>query len=169
MKKFFSIIGLLLIVGIVFLSISGSKLQTVETEIDIAAPPEKVWSVLTNIGQWQDWNPTVNASLGDAAVGSTVTITMISEEAGKDGPKYSPEIIQMDEPTYFHWRATMGAGFIFTNEKIIELEKTDAGTKVKHTETFKGAMAALMKSRMQSGVSPILTAMNDALKKTAEQ
>ena len=106
---------------------------------------------------------------GDAAVGFTVTITMMSKEAGKDGPKYSPEILQMGEPKYFHWRAHMMAGFIFTNDKIIELEKTDTGTKVTHKETFKGLMAALMKGQMEKGVPPMLNTMNEALKKQAEQ
>lgn len=169
MKKILLLLGLLLLLAIVYLSISGRKMQTVTTEIEILAPPEKVWSIITDIDKWQDWSPTINASQGEAAVGSTVTITMMSKEAGKDGPKYSPKIIQMDEPTYFHWRAHMMAGFIFTNDKIIELEKTDLGTKVTHKETFKGLMAAIMKGQMDKGVPPMLNGMNEALKKLAEQ
>jgi len=144
-------------------------MQTVKTEIEISAPPEKVWAILTDIDKWHEWSPTINASQGEASVGSTLTITMMSKEAGKDGPKYSPKIIQMDEPTYFHWRAHMMAGFIFTNDKIVELEKTASGTKVIHTETFKGMMAALMKGQMDKGVPPMLNMMNDALKEIAER
>jgi len=144
-------------------------MQTVKTEIEISAPLEKVWAIVTDIDKWQDWSPTINASHGEAAVGSTVTITMMSKEAGKDGPKYSPTILKMDEPTYFHWRAHMMASFIFTNDKIIELEKTETGTKVIHKETFKGLMAAMMKKQMDKGVPPMLNMMNDALKKVAEQ
>ena len=144
-------------------------MQTITTEIEILATPEKVWSIITDIDKWHEWSPTINASQGEAAVGSTVTITMMSKEAGKDGPKYSPEILKMDEPKYLHWRAYMMAGFIFTNDKIIELEKTETGTKVTHKETFKGLMAALMKGQMEKGVPPMLNAMNEALKKKAEQ
>jgi len=143
-------------------------MQTVKTEIDIVAPPETGWAILTDIDKWQEWSPTINASEGEASVGSSVTITMMSKEAGKDGPKYSPTIIQMDEPKYFHWRAHMMAGFIFTNDKIIELEKTETGTKLTHTETFKGIMAAMMKGQMEKGVPPMLNTMNDALKQLAE-
>lgn len=143
-------------------------MQTVKTEIEIYASPEKVWSIITDIDKWHEWSPTINKSAGQAAVDSTVTITMMSKEEGKDGPKYSPKIIQMDAPKYFHWRAHMMAGFIFTNDKIIELEKTDAGTKVTHIETFKGLMAVLMKGQMEKGVPPMLIMMNDALKELAE-
>lgn len=169
MKKIILVLGLLLLPGLIYLLISGNKMQTVETEIEIQAPPEKVWSIITDIDKWHEWSPIINASSGEAAVGSTVAITMMSKEAGKDGPKYNPEIIQMDEPTYFHWRAHMMAGFVFTNDKIIELEKTDAGTKVIHKETFKGLMAALMKGQMAKEVPPMLTRMNEALKQLAEK
>lgn len=169
MKRVFQVLGLLLLLCIVYLSISGRKMQTITTEIEIQAPPEKVWSILTDIDKWEEWSPTINASKGKAAVGSSVAITMMSKEAGKDGPKYNPEIIKLEEPNYFHWRAHMMAGFIFTNDKIIELEKTDLGTKVTHKETFKGLMAAMMKGQMEKGVPPMLNMMNDALKQTAEK
>ena len=63
----------------------------------------------------------------------------------------------------------MVVGFILTNEKIIELEKTDTGTKLTHKETFKGLMAAAMKGQTEKGVPPMLNMMNDALKKLAER
>ncbi len=144
-------------------------MQTIGTEIDIEAPCEKVWAIITNVDKWHEWSPTINASEGKAEVGSVVTITMMSKEAGKDGPKYSPKIIKMDEPKYFHWRAHMMAGFIFTNDKIIELEPTATGTKVIHKETFKGLMAALMKGQMEKGVPTMLNMMNEALKELAEK
>jgi len=144
-------------------------MQTITTEIEIDAPPEKVWGIISDVDKWHEWSPTINASEGKAELGSIVAITMMSKEAGKDGPKYSPKIIQMDKPSYFHWRAHMIAGFIFTNDKIIELEKTDTGTKVTHKETFKGLMAAAMKGQMEKGVPSMLIMMNDALKDLAEQ
>jgi len=168
-KKIFLALGVFVVLGIVFLVISGRQMQTIKTEIDISAPPEKVWAILTDIDKWHEWSPTINASEGKAALDSTLTITMMSKEPGKDGPKYSPKIIQIDEPNYFHWRAHMMAGFIFTNDKIIELEKTNTGTKVTHTETFKGIMSVLMKGQMDKGVPPMLNMMNDALKQIAEQ
>lgn len=169
MKRVFQVLGVLVLLGIVYLFINGRNMQTVKTEIEINAPPEKVWGIITDIGKWQEWSPTINGSEGGAAVGSTLTITMMGKESDKDGPMYNPKIIQMDEPTYFHWRAHMMAGFIFTNDKIIELEATATGTKVTHTETFKGLMAALMRGQMDKGVPPMLNMMNEALKNTAEQ
>jgi hypothetical protein len=63
----------------------------------------------------------------------------------------------------------MMAGFIFTNYKIFELVKTSTGTKLIHTESFKGLLAPIFCGQMEEGVPPMLKSMNDALKILAEK
>jgi len=94
---------------------------------------------------------------------------MIGKKEGKDGPKYNPAITALDDPTYFRWRAHMMAGFIFTNDKIIELKETSSGTRLTHTETFKGLLAPVFCGQMEKGVPPMLNSMNKALKDLAEK
>lgn len=169
MKKFILIVFALIGAGIIYLAVAGSKLQTIKTEIDISAPPSKVWSILTDINKWQKWSPIINESQGTASVGSELTITMIGKEEGQDGPKYNPVITALEAPNHLRWRAHMLAGFIFTNDKIFELEETDSGTRLIHTETFKGLLAPLFCGQMEKGVPPMLNSMNQALKETAEK
>jgi len=144
-------------------------MQEIKTEIEISAPPSKVWSIITGINNWQKWSPIINASHGEASVGSKLNITMVGKEEGKDGPKYSPIIMELDESNYFRWRAHMLAGFIFTNDKIFELEETDTGTRLTHKETFSGLLAPIFCGQMEKGVPPLLNSMNKALKDLAEK
>lgn len=123
MKKILLIVIALVGAGIIYLAVAGNKLQEITTEIEISAPPSKVWSILTDINSWQEWSPVIKDSHGTASVGSELTITMIGKEQGKDGPKYNPIITELDEPNYLRWRAHMLTGFIFTNYKVLELEK----------------------------------------------
>lgn len=169
MKKVFIILTVLLFTGITYLAIEGSNLQEIKTEIDISAPPSKVWNIITDINNWQEWSPIINVSNGDASVGSKLSITMMGKEAGEDGPSYNPVITELNEPGYFHWRAHMLAGFIFTNDKILELKETETGTHLIHRETFKGLLAPLFCSQMEKGVPPMLNSMNKALKELAEK
>lgn len=155
-------------IGVTYLAIEGREMQEIKTEIEILAPPSKVWSIITDINHWQEWSPIINASSGEAAIGSTLSITMMGKEEGKDGPKYTPIIEELNEPHYFRWRAHMLAGFIFTNDKIIKLEETESGTRLTHTETFKGLLAPIFCGQMEKGVPPMLNSMNKALKKLAE-
>ncbi len=169
MKKAIKVLGILIIIGIIYLAVAGREIQIIKTEIDIAAPKAKVWDILIDVDKWQEWNPTINESKGIANLGSTLSITMMSDVKGKDGPQYNPKIIKLDEPNAFHWRAFLLTGFIFTNDKIIELKETATGTKVIHSETFKGMMVPIFRSKMEKGVAPILNIMNESLKTLAEK
>lgn len=156
-------------IGVTYLAIEGSEMQEIKTEIEISAPPSKVWGILTNINNWQEWSPIINASSGEASIGSKLSITMMGKEEGKDGPKYNPVIEELNKPNYFRWRANMLAGFIFTNDKIFELKETESGTRLTHTETFKGLLAPIFCGQMEKGVPPMLNSMNKALKELAEK
>jgi hypothetical protein len=144
-------------------------MQDIKTEIEISAPPSKVWSIITDVNKWQEWSPIINSSQGETSVGSKLSITMMGKEEGKDGPKYSPIITELNAPTYFRWRAHMLAGFIFTNDKIFELEETKTGTRLTNTETFKGLLSPIFRGQMEKGVPPMLNSMNQALKELAEK
>ncbi len=144
-------------------------MQEIRTEIDISAPPSKVWSVITNINKWKSWSPIINDSQGTVSVGSKLSITMTGKEKGKDGPKYNPTITDLDEPYYFRWRAHILTGFIFTNDKIFELEETNSGTRLTHKELFSGLLAPVLCGQMEKGVPPMLNSMNKALKELVEK
>jgi hypothetical protein len=143
-------------------------MQAITTTIDISVPPAKVWSIITDIDGWSDWSPTIRASSGTPVIGGKLDITMCGKTADVNGPKYSPKMMSMVEPTTFSWTARMGLSFMFTNDKIITLEEIPAGTRVTHTETFRGLMAKMSKKRMEEGVPPMLKSMNEALKIKAE-
>ena len=169
MKKLFILLTIFAVTGISYLALEGNEMQEIKTEIDISAPPAKVWSIITDINGWQQWSPIINASQGDASIGSKLSITMMGKEAGKDGPKYNPVITELKQASYFRWRAHMLAGFIFTNDKVFELEETATGTRLIHTEMFKGLLAPIFCGQMEKGVPPMLHAMNNALKELAEK
>jgi hypothetical protein len=170
MKKFGIILLLTTITIGTSLWIKGRDVREIKTEIEIAAAPEKVWGTLTDINGWNKWNSTVNTISGEASMGSKLDITMISKEGkgGKDGPKYSPKFTSLDPQKSFRWTATMMAGFLFTNDKHITLEKTATGTKLVHKELFSGLMVTMMWSQMEKGVPPMLNTFNEALKKEVE-
>jgi hypothetical protein len=142
-------------------------MRELRTEIEIAAPITKVWSILTDFDNWKEWNPIKHAN-GVASPGSKLTITMCGEE-GKDGKKYMPLVINVEEPKSFRWRGVMMAGFLFTNDKVFELEEMGSGTRLIHREEFSGILVPLFWSKLKEYALPMLKSMNDALKITAEK
>ena len=169
MKKIILVIITLVAAGIIYLAVAGSQLQEIKTEIEISAPPSKVWSIITDINDWKEWSPIIKDSNGTASIGSELTITMVAKDEGKEGPIYHPIITDLVQPNYLRWRAHMLAGFIFTNYKIFKLEETASGTRLIHTESFKGLLAPIFCGQMEEGVPPMLNSMNKALKNLAEK
>ena len=168
-KKLLLSVLFIFAVGVFYLFTQSQNLMEIESEIEIAAPADKVWAVITDIENWSEFNSAISASTGIAEKGSVHSVTMRGEEPGSAGPQYAPEIIVFDEGKSYRWRAVMGAGIIFTNDKVFELIPTDTGTLLKHNEVFNGMMLPLMKGFMQQGVPPILEEMNQAFKSETEK
>lgn len=169
MKKMIIILLAVLGISLIYLIIKGNTVKEIKTEIDISAAPSKVWEIITDIDNWQEWSPIINVSNGTSAMGAKLEITMKGKKPGKNGPTYNPVITELIEPNYFHWRTQMLAGFVFTNDKIFKLEKTESGTHLTHIETFKGLMAPLVSSSLNEHVPMMLDSMNSALKERAER
>ena len=161
-------ISFILAIGIFYLFTQSQNVMEITREIEIKAPKNKVWAVVADISGWSDVTTAVNASSGTMALGEVLSITMRGHKEGEDGPTYAPEFTEFENGTSFRWRATMGAGIIFTNDKKIVLEETENGTKLIHSEFFNGMMLPLMKGTMQTGVPPILDEMNAGFKAASE-
>jgi len=168
MKKIILIIVVLIIVFCLVLLVKGNTMREIRAEIEIEAPIEKVWNVVTDIDNWQEWSPIINQASGVASPGSELSITMVSEE-GKDGPQYTPVVTIFEEPKLFRWRAKMMSELIFTNDKVFELKKTSSGTRLIHKETFKGMLTPLFWNKLNSHVPSMLKSMNEALKEKVEK
>jgi hypothetical protein len=54
--------------------LTRSKLKELRTEIEIQAPAEKVWQVLTELDKYPEWNPFICHAAGKAETGKTVDI-----------------------------------------------------------------------------------------------
>ena len=61
MIKILLIVITLIGVGVIYLGIAGSEFQEISTEIEISAPPSKVWAIVSEIDGWQEWSPIINS------------------------------------------------------------------------------------------------------------
>ncbi len=137
-------------------------MREVRTEIQILAPIERVWQVLTDFENWKTWNPTVKQVNGSSSLGSKLDVIM----SGKDCKEmaYHPYVLEAVPPKSFRWRAKMIAEFLFTNDRVFELRENAGGTIFYHREEFSGLMVPMIWKRLNQFVLPTLEKMNAALK-----
>ena len=142
-------------------------MRELRAAIQISAPIDKVWQVLTDFDHWKDWNPMVNHVSGSASVRSKLNITMRGPNS-KDAMKYQPTVLEVNPPKSLRWRATMMSGFMFTNDRVFELKEKNGGTELINREEFSGLMVPLFWNKMNQFVVPMLEKMNKALKEKME-
>lgn len=142
-------------------------MRELRTVIQISAPIERVWQVLTDFEKWKDWNPMVNQVSGSASVRSSLKITMCGSD-GKKSMQYKATVLEANPPKNFRWRAIMISGFMFTNDRVFELSEKNGGTELVNAEQFSGLMVPLFWGKMSLFVVPMLEKMNKALKDKLE-
>jgi hypothetical protein len=131
------------------------------TEIDIAAPPEVVWDVLTAFDRWPTWNPEIKSmSVQEPiVVGSTFR--------WKAGPSTVTSTIQrLEPPRLIAWSGrTMGIRAI----DVFQLDAHDGTTLVREAESWNGLVARLLRKPLQRTLDRSLENGLRHLKAAAEQ
>lgn len=136
------------------------------TEIDIDAPPDVVWSVLTDLDAYAAWNPFITSAEGTAEVGRQLTNRM--EPPGGKAVTFRPRVTVVDPEQTFEWLGHLGFRGVFDGRHRFQLEATAAGTRLTQDEELTGALVRPMRGSLDSHTKAGFEAMNAALKTRAE-
>lgn len=140
---------------------------SIETEIEISAPPEAVWQVLADGAAYPDWNPFVRQLDGDLAEGARLDVR-IAPPSG-DPMSFAPMVLVADENVELRWRGKLGVRGIFDGEHAFRLEETAQGTTIlHHGESFRGLLGYPLFALVGTDTKAGFEAMNRALKSRVE-
>jgi hypothetical protein len=132
-----------------------------EGEIQVAAPPERVWDVLSNIDGWPGWNRDVRSAKleGPVAVGS-----VFRWRSGASSLVSTFQVV--DRPREIGWSGkTMGIEALH----VFRLEPEDGGTHVRSEESWDGLLARVLKGYSHKAIDRALRNALTALKQEAER
>ncbi len=136
------------------------------TEIQIDAPPARVWSVLTDFEHYHEWNPFITTLAGRLEVGSLIDIAMNPPESREY--RFNATLLACEESRELRWRGKMGADFLFRGEHFFRLTETDGGqTRFVHGEDFGGILVRWL-GRQLTHTARGFVFMNQALKRRVE-
>ncbi len=134
-----------------------------ETEIFIAAPPERVWALLTDPVAHADWNPMISAVAGRFTPGQRVRLTMRTPSGGT--MRFRPRVLVADPGRELRWLGRLGLPRLFDGEHFFRLIREEGGTRLIHGESFCGVLLwAMDVQQFRAGFE----AGNAALKARAE-
>jgi len=95
---------------------------TISTSVDIHAPAQAVWDVLTDFAAYGEWNPFMRIE-GTAAPGTRLVVHMGAD--GRRGMAFKPTVLAAVPGRELRWVGKLGPGW--------------------PGETFSGALVALVK------------------------
>lgn len=139
----------------------------IETEIEISASPERVWTTLMAFTRYPEWNPFIRSIDGTPRAGARVVVQI--EPAGKRGMTFRPTLTVVDEERELRWLGRLVMPGLFDGDHAFTLEPTSDGrTLFKQVESFRGVLVPLLKKSLDSNTRRGFDAMNQALKTRAE-
>jgi uncharacterized protein YndB with AHSA1/START domain len=110
---------------------------TAEGELQIAADPQTVFSVISAIDRWPSWNPDVKSVTLQGPVQPGTVFRW------KSGPSSLTSTLQVvDPPREIAWTGTtMGIKAVH----VFRFQATDGGTLARSEESWEGLIASLLK------------------------
>lgn len=141
-------------------------MNRIDTEIDISAPENIVWEVISDLDGWARWNPIMKAS-GTLAPGERLHVTL-SAPGGK-AMSFDPVVVLFDEGREFRWRSRKPFGLLDSEHGFRIVPEGPDQCSFEQFEVFGGLLGRSMFSRLSKELDIGFEAMNRMLRREAEK
>jgi hypothetical protein len=136
--------------------------------IDIAAPPEAVWQVLTAFSRYTGWHPILKleGAAPELQPGARLAFRLSGGTAGEQA--FVAEVTEVAPPSLLAWQG--GAEGVFFGLHTFELQALPGGsTRFTDTERWSGTMAASVIAGHRADLEKEYARIVAALKEQAER
>lgn len=137
------------------------------TTFPVAASPERVWQTLTDLDSYPDWNPQIPHAAGSAEVGQQIDLRLALP--GRPALNVTATVERSEQGRALHWSGHVLAPWFFHGQRTFDIEATSDGCTVTHVERITGALAPVFGLAMGGPTQRSHDALNQALKRRAEQ
>ncbi|QXP82643.1 SRPBCC domain-containing protein [Methylococcus sp. Mc7] len=143
-------------------------MHQLETQIEIEAPVEQVWSLLIDFPSYPRWNPFVRSVEGTLEVGQFLKVFI--QPPGASGMWFRPTVLALQPNRELRWKGKLFLPGLFDGEHYFKLEaKPGGGTTFRQGETFSGLLVPLLRRSLDGATKQGFVAMNEAVKRQAEK
>lgn len=140
-------------------------MRLIDTHLEIATPPLRVWNVLTDFARFREWNPFIVRIEGSPEPGARLRVEI--KPPGKSAMTFTPTVLAARPGKELRWRGRALLPGIFDGEHAFELEERGGICVFRQSERFTGLLVPLL-GGVLAATERGFQAMNAALKKRAE-
>lgn len=143
-------------------------MHCIETQIEINASAERVWSILMDFPGYSRWNPFVRSIEGNPTPSQSLNVYI--QPPGARGMRFCPKVAALEPKREFRWKGKLVIRGLFDGEHFFILEpKSGAQLLFRHGEVFSGLLVPMFKRSLEGKTKQGFAAMNEALKREAER
>ena len=143
--------------------------KEIVTEIEINAPPSRVWQVLTDFENYPTWNPFIKKISGIPARNEKLEVHMPDPRGGM--MVFTPNVLVAESNRELRWLGRSESD-AFNGEHRFLIEPFENNNNKVHftqSEKFTGSMVASLEGWLDTAVKQNFEHMNRALKQRAEK
>jgi hypothetical protein len=145
---------------------TNTRPYTLEASIEIAATPEQVWAILTDLPAYPEWNPFIVSSTGKVQQGATLTNRM--RDTDGETTTFTPTVLAVKPGRELRWLGKIGPGGIVDGEHSFLIQPIGPGrVRLTQHEDFTGVLIPFFQHRLATNTLPQFRAMNTALAQRA--
>jgi hypothetical protein len=142
-------------------------MRSLHTEIDIAAPAQRVWDLLTDLAAYPAWNPFIREAEGAVQEGSRLHVRLAPP--GGRSMTFKPVLTRVVPARELRWQGHLLVPGLFDGEHIFEIQPERPGhVRFVQREQFGGLLLPVVWGGMEASTRRGFEAMNAALKQRAE-
>jgi hypothetical protein len=141
--------------------------KELRSQIEIEAPPERVWQVLTDFAAYPEWNPFIRRVSGRPEVEEQLVVRM--RPSGTRGLTFRPTVTKAEPNRQLRWLGHLLVPGIFDGEHTFEIEELERDRILFiQREVFKGLLVPLFARSLDRDTQRGFEEMNRALRERAE-
>ena len=137
------------------------------TEIEIEAPAERVWNILTDFARFSEWNPFIRSIDGKPAIGSRLRVRI--EPPGGRAMTFRPKLLRVEPQHELRWRGHLVLPGLFDGQHTFKIEPLGPNrVRFIQREKFSGLLTPLFANSLEHRTKSGFKRMNEALKARSE-
>ncbi|MGY1778862.1 SRPBCC family protein [Geodermatophilus sp. SYSU D01036] len=140
------------------------------TSVDIDAPPERVWAVLTDLPAYAEWNPFVTEAAGAVVEGGRLSVRVppVNAFVRSDLRPTVRQVVPLRRLRVWSRLDRLGVPGLFSVEHTVTLTDHGGGVRLWQQDRFGGLLAPLLVRSLNQHRLAAFHAMVAALKRRAE-
>lgn len=136
--------------------------MTITTSIEINSTPSKVWEILSDFENYNQWNPFITSIKGNLIAGEKLNVRINTMQ-------FKPQLLVVKPEQEIEWLGQLLIPKLFDGKHKFTITKRNNKVIFEQSETFTGLLVPVFKNKINTEIKSQFQAMNLALKQICEQ